>query len=55
VTRALENPSLGLRADDLGVEHPALVSARDGRFLQTCPDRDHTDGFFIARLRREAE
>jgi 16S rRNA (cytosine967-C5)-methyltransferase len=55
VTRALENPSLGLRADDLGVEQPALASARDGRFLQTRPDRDRTDGFFIARMRREAE
>ena len=45
---------LGLRADPLGVEFGALASARDPRFLQTRPDRDGTDGFFIARLRREA-
>jgi 16S rRNA (cytosine967-C5)-methyltransferase len=55
VTRALETPSLRLRADDLGSEHPTLASAHDGRFLQTRPDRDRTDGFFIARLRRESE
>jgi 16S rRNA C967 or C1407 C5-methylase (RsmB/RsmF family) len=29
-----------------------LASLRDSRFLQTMPDRDRTDGFFIARLRR---
>jgi 16S rRNA (cytosine967-C5)-methyltransferase len=55
VARALENSSLRLRADDLGAEHPALTSPHDARFLQTRPDRDRTDGFFIARLRREAE
>jgi 16S rRNA (cytosine967-C5)-methyltransferase len=44
---------LGLRADPLGEEFGALASARDPRFLQTRPDRDRTDGFFIARLRRE--
>lgn len=42
-------------ADDLGLEHPAWRSAHDGRFLQLLPDRDRTDGFFIARLRRAAE
>jgi 16S rRNA (cytosine967-C5)-methyltransferase len=44
------NPDLN--ADDLGAEHPALASSHDSRFLQTRPDRDQTDGFFIARLRR---
>jgi 16S rRNA (cytosine967-C5)-methyltransferase len=39
-----------LRADDLGREHPELVSSRDPRFLQTRPDRDDTAGFFIARV-----
>jgi 16S rRNA (cytosine967-C5)-methyltransferase len=42
-----------LAADDLGGQHPALASPHDSRFLQTRPDRDRTDGFFIARLRRE--
>lgn len=41
-----------IEADDLGALHPELASPRDARFLQTRPDRDHTDGFFIARLRR---
>jgi 16S rRNA (cytosine967-C5)-methyltransferase len=41
-----------LEADRLGALHPELVSGRDARFLQTRPDRDRTDGFFIARLRR---
>ena len=44
---------LGLRADPLGELHPQLASERDARFLQIRPDRDRTDGFFIARLRRE--
>ncbi len=43
-----------IRADDLGAAEPALASAHDRRFLQIRPDRDRTDGFFIARLRREA-
>jgi 16S rRNA (cytosine967-C5)-methyltransferase len=41
-----------LCADDLGAAHPDLASPREARFLQTRPDRDRTDGFFIARLRR---
>jgi 16S rRNA (cytosine967-C5)-methyltransferase len=41
-----------LEAEDLGAEHPALASPHDSRFLQTRPDRDGTDGFFMARLRR---
>jgi 16S rRNA (cytosine967-C5)-methyltransferase len=43
----------GLVADGLGADHPGLASPHDSRFLQTRPDRDRTDGFFIARLRRE--
>jgi 16S rRNA (cytosine967-C5)-methyltransferase len=39
-------------ADELGTEHPQLASARDPRFLQVRPDRDRTDGFFIARMRK---
>jgi 16S rRNA (cytosine967-C5)-methyltransferase len=41
-----------MEAEDLGATHPGLASLRDSRFLQTMPDRDRTDGFFIARLRR---
>jgi 16S rRNA (cytosine967-C5)-methyltransferase len=43
-----------MRADDLGAAYPELASPREPRFLQTRPDRDGTDGFFIARLRRDA-
>jgi 16S rRNA (cytosine967-C5)-methyltransferase len=43
----------GFVADDLGCEHPELRSAANGRYLQLLPHRDGTDGFFIARLRRE--
>lgn len=39
-------------ADDLGAAHPEWRDLHDGRFLQLLPDRDGTDGFFIARLRR---
>lgn len=41
-----------LVVDDLGAVAPALALPADRRFLQTRPDRDQTDGFFIARLRR---
>jgi 16S rRNA (cytosine967-C5)-methyltransferase len=45
----------GVTFDDLGTDHPELASPHDSRFLQTRPDRDGTDGFFIARMsRREA-
>ena len=44
---------LELSADPLGEAYPEVASARDRRFLQTRPDRDGTDGFFIARLRRD--
>ncbi len=49
-----ESERLGLGADPLGREFGAVASSRDPRFLQTRPDRDGTDGFFIARLRRDA-
>ncbi len=39
-----------LVADDLGALHPELASRSQPRSLQTRPDRDRTDGFFIARL-----
>jgi 16S rRNA (cytosine967-C5)-methyltransferase len=48
-----DSERLGLRGDPLGEDFEPLASARDPRFLQTRPDRDGTDGFFIARLRRE--
>ena len=44
----------GFEIDDLGALAPALADAGDGRFLQLLPDRDHTTGFFIARLRKPA-
>lgn len=44
--------SPGVQADDLGAASPGLASSHDPRFLQTRPDRDATDGFFIARLCR---
>jgi 16S rRNA (cytosine967-C5)-methyltransferase len=53
VARLLEGPAgAGLEADDLGQLHPRLASRLDPRFLQTLPDRDGTDGFFIARFRK---
>jgi 16S rRNA (cytosine967-C5)-methyltransferase len=42
----------GAVADNLGAEHPGHASPRDPRFLQVRPDRDRTDGFFIARMRK---
>jgi 16S rRNA (cytosine967-C5)-methyltransferase len=41
-------------ADDLGAEWADYAHPRDGRFLQLLPHRHGTDGFFIARLRRDA-
>jgi 16S rRNA (cytosine967-C5)-methyltransferase len=38
--------------DDLGVELPAYANARAPETVLTLPYRDHTAGFFIARLRR---
>ena len=40
------------RIENLGERFPPLASPHDSRFLQTRPDRDGTDGFFIARLRK---
>jgi 16S rRNA (cytosine967-C5)-methyltransferase len=40
-------------AEDLGVAYPQWRDERDPRYLQLRPDRDGTDGFFIARLRRD--
>jgi 16S rRNA (cytosine967-C5)-methyltransferase len=39
--------------EDLGSEYPEWRDSREPRCLQLLPDRDLTDGFFIARLRRE--
>lgn len=51
----VENEAVAIAADaaaeDLGATQPALASPHDPRFLQTRPDRDRTDGFFIASLR----
>jgi 16S rRNA (cytosine967-C5)-methyltransferase len=45
-------------ADDLQAGGPSGLPVwehpRVGRFLQTLPNRDRTDGFFVARLRRRA-
>jgi 16S rRNA (cytosine967-C5)-methyltransferase len=41
-----------MHADELGAAHPELAAPGERRFLQTRPDRDGTDGFFIARLAR---
>jgi 16S rRNA (cytosine967-C5)-methyltransferase len=35
---------------DLAAEAPELASSHDPRCLQTRPDRDRTEGFFVARL-----
>jgi len=41
------------RADDLRFDVPLWNHARVPGFAQTLPHRDRTEGFFIARLRRE--
>jgi len=51
VAAALRAAGERVAADDLGADHPSLASRHDSRFIQTRPDRDGTDGFFIARLR----
>jgi 16S rRNA (cytosine967-C5)-methyltransferase len=38
--------------EDLGATWPELTDAANPRYLQVLPDRDETDGFFVARLRR---
>jgi 16S rRNA (cytosine967-C5)-methyltransferase len=40
--------------EDLGACYPQWRHPRDRACLQLLPDRDRTDGFFIARLRRSA-
>ena len=43
--------AVGGRVEDLAAEHPALAHPRLPGALLTLPHRDHTDGFFVARLR----
>ena len=43
----------GWEADDLGAERPVWQHPLMPRHLLTLPHRDRTEGFFIARLRRE--
>ncbi len=43
-----------LRQVDLSESCPALADDRDPASLQLLPDRDHSDGFFIAGLERAA-
>jgi 16S rRNA (cytosine967-C5)-methyltransferase len=40
------------RAEPLAERHPSYAAAAVGPYLQLLPDREGTDGFFIARLRR---
>jgi 16S rRNA (cytosine967-C5)-methyltransferase len=51
---ALLSNDASTRADDLGAAYPEVAAHGEPHFLQTRPDRDRTDGFFIARLRRDA-
>lgn len=44
------HPAFSVQA--LGEQHPEWADQLDPRHLQLLPDRDGTDGFFIARLRR---
>jgi 16S rRNA (cytosine967-C5)-methyltransferase len=41
----------GLEAEPLGREWPQFAHQTRPEFLLTLPQRDHTSGFFIARLR----
>jgi 16S rRNA (cytosine967-C5)-methyltransferase len=43
--------AVGGRVEDLAAEHPGLAHPRLPGALLTLPHRDHTDGFFVARLR----
>lgn len=52
IAALVDASDVDLLLDDLGAAHPELASSRDPRVLQLRPDRDRTDGFFIARLRR---
>ena len=49
VVESLVRERTDFEVEDLS---PMLPAAALGRFLQTLPSRDGTDGFFIARLRR---
>jgi 16S rRNA (cytosine967-C5)-methyltransferase len=44
-----------LSVDDLGALAPGLASTHDRRCLQLRPDRDGTTGFFVCRLRKDAD
>jgi 16S rRNA (cytosine967-C5)-methyltransferase len=44
----------GWALDDLGAQFPAFAHPERGDALLTWPPRDHTTGFFITRLRRDA-
>jgi 16S rRNA (cytosine967-C5)-methyltransferase len=54
VVEAFLTERADFRADDLRTELPLWDHARVPGFAQTLPHRDGTEGFFIARLRREA-
>jgi 16S rRNA C967 or C1407 C5-methylase (RsmB/RsmF family) len=41
----------GFEIEPLGPEWPQYAHPTRPEFLLTCPDRDRTSGFFIARLR----
>lgn len=43
--------ALGLEPDDLGAEWPRFRHPTRPEFLLTLPHRDHTSGFFVARLK----
>jgi 16S rRNA (cytosine967-C5)-methyltransferase len=45
----------GWRAEALAERHPDYAEAATGPYLQLLPDREGTDGFFIARLSRVRE
>jgi 16S rRNA (cytosine967-C5)-methyltransferase len=59
IAALLESSAAGqappLELDDLGALAPGLASPHEPRALQLRPDRDHTTGFFIARLNRLAD
>jgi 16S rRNA (cytosine967-C5)-methyltransferase len=53
VVRAFLSEHTDFRPDDLRADVPLWDHARVPGFAQTLPHRDGTEGFFIARLRRE--
>jgi len=50
-TFLVEHPEF--RAEELSTEWPSRGGREAGPYLQLRPERDGTDGFFIARLRRD--